>query len=48
MTLKVTYKVANFPDDVINLQTSKNIQTFLGVAITNGSGKRVSFNSYKM
>ena len=48
MTLQVTYKVATFLNDVINLQTSKNIQTFLGVAIPNGSGKRVLFNNYKM
>ena len=45
MTLQVTYKVATFPKDV---QTSKNIQTFLGVAISISSGKRVSFNNYKM
>ena len=48
MTLQVTYKVATFPKDVVNLQTSKNIQTFLGVAIPISSGKRVSFNNYKM
>ena len=48
MTLQVSYKVATFPKDVVNLQTSKNSQTFWGVAIPISSGKRVSFNNYKM
>ena len=48
MTLQVTYKVATFPKDVVNLQMSKNIQTIFGVAIPIGSGKTVSFNNYKM
>ena len=34
--------------DVVNLQMSKNIQTIFGVTIPIGSGKRVSFNNYKM
>ena len=48
MTLEVTYKVAAFLKDVVNLQMSKNIQTIFGIAITIDSGKRVSFNNYKM
>ena len=48
MTLKVTYKAAIFPKDVVNLQMSKNIQSIFGVTIPIGSGKRVSFNNYKM
>ena len=34
--------------NVVNLQMSKNIQTIFGVTIPIGSGKRVSFNNYKM
>ena len=48
MTLQVTYKIATFPKDVVNLQMSENIQTNFGEAIPTGSGKRVSINNYKM